>query len=116
MGLVNNSSRVPIFISSLKVRIHTAGIKNSSTQGASSKYGDRSAKPESRMLKFPPNTQRNSPLITKNTAITKYPMVLEKKELISRFIRVNIQFQVSYFMFQLEWPKQAKSRGPRNPT
>ena len=92
IGLVSKSSIVPIFISSLKARMHTAGIKNSNIQGASSKKGERSANPESRILKLPLKTQRNKPFITKKTAITKYPMVLEKKEFISRFIIEIIYF------------------------
>src|SRR5690554_3234494 len=85
IGLVNKSSMVPILISSLKARIHTAGIKKIKTHGANSKKGDKSAKPESKILKFPLKTQRNSPLTIRNRAITKYPIVLEKKEFISRF-------------------------------
>ena len=83
MGLVSKSSSVPIFFSSLKARIVTAGMRNSSTKGANSKKAARSANPASNMLYSPPKTQRNNPLITKNTAITKYPMGPAKKLFIS---------------------------------
>src|SRR5690554_4547775 len=85
-GLVSNNSKVPDFNSSLNVRIQTAGIRNSNTQGANSKKGERSANPLSSILKLPLNTHRNNPLIIRNIEMTRYPIVLEKKELISRLI------------------------------
>ena len=90
IGLVRNNSKVPIFFSSLKARIVTAGIKNKRTQGANWKKADRSANPASNMLKVPLKTHKNKPLKTKNNAITKYPIGLAKKECISRFISANI--------------------------
>ncbi|MGK0377078.1 MAG: hypothetical protein ACJA1Z_000886 [Patiriisocius sp.] len=61
----------------------TAGIKKSSTQGAKSKNGAKSAKPLSRILKSPSKIHKNKPLIIRNIPMTKYPIGLEKKEVIS---------------------------------
>src|SRR5690554_4927762 len=85
-GLVSNNSKVPDFNSSLNARIQTAGIKNNNTQGANSKKGERSANPLSSILKLPLKTHKNNPLIIKNIEITRYPIVLEKNEFISRLI------------------------------
>jgi hypothetical protein len=71
IGLVSNSSKVPILRSSLKALIVTAGIKNKKTQGAMTKKEDKSAKPLSRILKSPSKTHKNNPLMIKNKAITK---------------------------------------------
>ena len=90
IGLVSNNSKVPIFFSSLKARMVTAGIKNKRIHGANWKKADRSAKPASSILKVPLKTHRNKPLKTKNKAITKYPIGLAKKEFISRFISALI--------------------------
>src|SRR5690606_26249047 len=92
IGLVNKSYKVPCFFSSEKLRIVTAGMRKIKIQGDSKKNEDISAKPLSRILKSPLNSQRNNPLSNKNTAITKYPMGEAKKELISLFKIANITF------------------------
>ncbi len=71
IGLVTNNSKVPIFFSSLKDFIVTAGTRNKSTHGANKKNASREAKPASKMLKSPLKTQRKRPFITKKTPMTK---------------------------------------------
>jgi hypothetical protein len=92
IGLVIKSSKVPIFFSSLKDLIVTAGIKNNKTQGAIIKKEDKSAKPLSKILNSPGINQSRSPFSNKKNAMTIKPTGVEKKELISLFSIANIVF------------------------
>jgi hypothetical protein len=83
-GFVSNSSSVPCFFSSEKLRIVTAGIRNRRIQGDKLKNGLKSAKPLSKILNSPSKTQRNNPFIIRKMAITKYPIGDPKKDFISR--------------------------------
>ena len=92
MGLVANSSKVPIFFSSLNAFIVTAGIKNKKIQGTIIKKDDRSAKPLSNILNYPGINKSNKLFKVKNNAITKNPTEVEKNELISLFNIASINF------------------------
>src|SRR5699024_3418852 len=83
IGLVCSISIVPNLNSSLNNRMLTAGIKNIRIHGDSSKNGDKSANPESKILYSPGIIHRNKPLATRNKPITRYPTVEEKKAFIS---------------------------------
>jgi hypothetical protein len=83
MGFVSNSSNVPCFFSSEKLRMVIAGIKKMKIQGDNRKKEDRSAKPLSKILKSPLNNHKNKPFNNRKTAMTKYPIGEAKKLLIS---------------------------------
>jgi hypothetical protein len=70
-GLVNSNSKVPCFISSEKLFIVTAGIRNKNIQGDRVKNGLKSAKPESKILYSPLKIHRNNPFRIKKIEITK---------------------------------------------
>ena len=59
-GLVNNNSRVPERLSSEKLLIHNAGIKNISSHGLKIKKPFKSAKPALSKLKSESKNQRNN--------------------------------------------------------
>ncbi len=59
-GLVSNSSRVPVRLSSEKLLIHNAGIKNINSHGLKTKKLFKSAKPELNKLKSVSKNQRNN--------------------------------------------------------
>ena len=69
-GLVKRNSRVPCFISSEKLLMVTAGIRNSNIQGEMVKNGVMSAKPESKILYSPLKIHRNKPFRIKKRVIT----------------------------------------------
>ena len=70
-GLVSKSSMVPSFCSSEKLFMEMAGIRKIKIQGAILKNGLIVAKPLSKMLYSPVNTNKNRPLTTKNIPMTR---------------------------------------------
>ena len=91
IGFVFNSSMVPVLNSSAKLFMVIAGIKKRKTQGAKQKNGVISAKPAFKILKSSSKINKNKPLISKKTPITKYAIGLAKNELNSFFkIAFNI--------------------------
>jgi hypothetical protein len=58
----------------------TEGIRKIKIQGATVKSGDKLAYSESRMFKSPGKTHMRSPIITKNTIITRYPIRDPRKD------------------------------------
>ena len=59
-GFVNNNSRVPERLSSEKLLIHNAGIKNINSHGLKTKKLFKSAKPAFSKLKSESKNQRNN--------------------------------------------------------
>jgi hypothetical protein len=66
-----------------------AGIRNRKTKGARTNRLSRPAYPKSRILNSNGKTHKNSPLISRNTAITIYP-IRELRKLFSSFIKIAI--------------------------
>lgn len=85
IGFVFKISMVPTLYSSANMRMVMAGIRKMKIHGAKKKKPFKSANPVFRILKSPSKTQRNKPFKTKNTAITKYPIGVEKNEFSSFF-------------------------------
>ena len=67
-----------------------AGIKKRKTQGVKQKNALTSAKPAFKMLKSLSKINKNKPLISKKTPITRYAMGDAKNELNSFFRMANI--------------------------
>ena len=92
IGFVKRISMVPIRFSSAKLFIEIAGIRNKNIHGARLKNGFKSAKPLSRILYPPENTNRKNPQAIRNNPITRYPVRVEKKDCISLFSIASILF------------------------
>ena len=82
-GYVKSNSMVPVLLSSENERIVIAGTRNKKTSGAMLNNPLISANPREMMFSDNGNTQRKSPVSTRNTPITIYPVRELRKPFIS---------------------------------
>ena len=110
MGLVSNSSMVPLPISSEKLRMVMAGTRNMSTQGAQIKSASKFACPLSRTFHSPGNTQRNKPVKSRKAHTTTYPIRVLKK------VRSSLRMSDFIVNFKFTLRTAIRSRFPNQPT